>query len=115
MTGARAHIVVAGGGVAGIETALALRELVGHRIRVTMLSPEEQFLYRPVTVGEAFERSEARAYPLSELVGEEVHVVPAALAGVDTAARDAVTDTADVVPYDFLVVAAGARPRPPFP
>lgn len=114
MSGVRTHVVVAGGGVAGIETALALHELVGHRIRVTMLSPEKQFLYRPVTVGEAFERSEARAYSLSELLGDQVQVLPGALASVDVDARDAVTDTADIVPYDFLVVAAGARPRAPF-
>jgi len=67
----RLHVVIAGGGVAAVEALLALRALAGHWIEVTMISPEREFLYRPVTVAEAFDRGEARAYPLAEIVASE--------------------------------------------
>jgi sulfide:quinone oxidoreductase len=35
----RTHIVIAGGGVAAVETLLALRELAGHRIEITLVAP----------------------------------------------------------------------------
>jgi len=64
----RLHVVIAGGGVAAVETLLALRELAGQRVEITLLSPEREFLYRPVTVAEAFERGEARTYALAEIL-----------------------------------------------
>src|SRR5579864_119068 len=62
------HVVIAGGGVAGMEAMLALHELAGHRVQVTIVSRQRQFLYRPVTVAEAFDRGEARTYALAEMV-----------------------------------------------
>jgi len=52
----RLHVVIAGGGVAALETLLALRALAGHLIDVTLISPTPEFVYRPVTVAEAFDR-----------------------------------------------------------
>lgn len=70
-SGHRVHVVIAGGGVAAVETMLALRQLASHRVTITILSPEREFLYRPVTVAEAFDRGEARAYSLGEMVEHE--------------------------------------------
>ena len=61
----RLRVLVAGGGVAALEVLLALRELAGRRVEVTLLSPDREFVYRPVTVAEAFGRGEARSYPLA--------------------------------------------------
>ena len=41
------HVLVAGGGVVGLETLLALRDLAGERVRCTLLTPEPDFVYRP--------------------------------------------------------------------
>jgi sulfide:quinone oxidoreductase len=57
--------VIGGGGVAAVETLLALRALAGQRVDVTVVSPERELLYRPVTVAEAFDRAQARAYDLA--------------------------------------------------
>ena len=62
---ARLRVVIGGGGVAAIEALLALRALCGRRVEVTLISPEHEFLYRPVTVAEAFERAQARTYSTS--------------------------------------------------
>ena len=50
----RAHVVIAGGGVAGIETALALADLAAGRATVELLAPEPDFVYRPLLVEEPF-------------------------------------------------------------
>jgi sulfide:quinone oxidoreductase len=114
MKRARAHVVIAGGGVAAIEALLALRELAAHRVDVTLLSPEPEFLYRPVTVAEAFGRGEARSYDLEEVVGID-GLVRDSLVRVEPDQRIGVTSEGDRIPYDALVVAAGAIATPPLP
>jgi sulfide:quinone oxidoreductase len=46
------RVLVAGGGVAGREGLLALRDIAGDRVELTLLSPEEEFVYRPMAVAE---------------------------------------------------------------
>jgi sulfide:quinone oxidoreductase len=113
MAGERPHVVIAGGGVAGIEALLALRELVGHRVRITLIAPEREFLYRPVTVGEAFDRARARGYALAEIVGDDRHgeLVCDALERVEAGEHIAVTRSGTQIGYDVLVIAAGATAR----
>ena len=48
------HVLVAGGGVAALEAALALRALADERLHVELLAPEPQFWYRPLAVAEPF-------------------------------------------------------------
>jgi sulfide:quinone oxidoreductase len=113
----RLHVVIAGGGVAALETLLALRALAGHLLDVTLLSPTTEFIYRPVTVAEAFDRAEARAYDLAEILadqggGELIHDT---LADVESRSRIAVTGRGRRISFDVLVVAAGAVPHAPFP
>jgi sulfide:quinone oxidoreductase len=113
----RVHVLIAGGGVAAVEALLALSELAGPRVEITLLSPERDFLYRPVTVGEAFGRSEARAYSLEEIVAARGHarVVSDTLAGVEADTHVARTGRGEAIGYDALVVAAGAIARDPLP
>ena len=113
----REQVVIVGGGVAAIEALLALHDLVGHRIGITMIAPEREFLYRPVTVAEAFERGEARAYPLEEIAryAGGRRLLTDAVSRVEADERVAVTVGGVRVAYDRLIVASGARSRPPFP
>ena len=64
-------MLIAGGGVAALETLLALRSLAAHLVDVTLVSPTPQFVYRPVTVAEAFDRAQARVYDLAEILAEQ--------------------------------------------
>ena len=111
----RRRVLIAGGGVAALETLLALRELAGRRVRLMLLSPEREFLLRAVTVAEAFERAEARSYDLEDIVGGDEHgqLVRDSLRGVDPSARIAITSTGGRIGYDVLVVAIGAITRRP--
>ena len=66
------------GGVAGLEAALALRELAGDRIAATLLSGVPEFVYRPLRVTEPFGGAVARHYPLDEIVRDAGLCTPAA-------------------------------------
>ncbi len=48
------RVVVAGGGVAALEAALALRELAEERVEIELVGPEPHFWYRPLSVAEPF-------------------------------------------------------------
>jgi len=113
----RLHVVIAGGGVAALETLLALRALAGHLIDVTLISPTPEFVYRPVTVAEAFDRAEARVYDLAEILADQGggELILDALADVEARGRIAVTVDGRRISFDVLVVATGAVPGVPFP
>ena len=110
----RVRVLIAGGGVAGLETLLALRVLAGRRVAVTLLAPEAQFVVRATTVGEPFDRAQGRRLDLAEVAAEhEADLVAGSLRSVDVAAHVAVTDAGARLPFDMLVVAAGAVPTAP--
>ena len=60
------RVLIAGGGVAGLEALLALRDLAGDRVELTLLSPETEFVYRPMAVAEPFGRGRADRHPLAD-------------------------------------------------
>jgi sulfide:quinone oxidoreductase len=113
----RLRVVIVGGGVAALETLLALRTLAGGLVELTLICSEREFLYRPVTVAEAFDRGEARAYGLAEIVEGDCRatLIKDALTHVDADAKMVVTGSGQRVAFDALVVAAGAVATEPFP
>jgi sulfide:quinone oxidoreductase len=107
------NVVIAGGGVAGLEAALALRDVAGERIALTLVAPDPDFVYRPVAVREPFAYGAARRYPLKEIAHEvNAELVEDGFAWVDTAARVAHTDEGKQLAYDALILALGARAHP---
>jgi sulfide:quinone oxidoreductase len=112
----RKRVVIAGGGVAALEALLALRSLAGHQVEITLVAPEPEFLYRPTTVGEAFGRSQARAYSLQVIADDLGHaLIQSSITAVEPDEHFLLTADGDRVPYDALVVATGAMPRPWLP
>ena len=86
------RVLVAGGGVAGLETLLALRDLAGDRVETSLLSPEDEFVYRPMAVGEPFSRGHAQRHRLDAIARHlGARLIRGSLAEVDDGARVAVT------------------------
>ena len=48
------RVAIVGGGVAGVETLLALSDLAGDRVEQTLVAPTPDFLYKPLLVEELF-------------------------------------------------------------
>jgi sulfide:quinone oxidoreductase len=113
----RLQVVIVGGGVAALEALLALRALAGRRVDVTMISPVREFVYRPVTVAEAFDVAEARSYDLAEILADQDggELVLDMLGAVDVAEGAAVTASGRRIRFDALIIATGAIPRAAVP
>jgi len=103
-------VLIAGGGVAGLEAAFALRELAGERVSVTVLAPASEFVYRPNAVKEPFTRGYAHRYPLAALAAEAgAELVHDALDRVDVDRRLAYTTAGAELSYDALLLGLGAQ------
>src|SRR5215207_4605514 len=111
--GNRVNVVIAGGGVAALEAALALRALAEDRVGVELLAPEPHFWYRPLAVAEPFELGEVRHFQLSKLAAEAGATFSRGeLVSVDAARRLAYTSPGGAVPYSVLLIACGAVSKP---
>lgn len=87
------RVVIAGGGVAAVETLLALRALPGgDGLDVTVVAPGRELVYRPLSVGEPFGGPLLRRYPLDEICADRgARFVQAAVVAVDGDARTVMT------------------------
>ena len=109
------RVLIAGGGVAALEAALALRALAEERVSVELLGPEPHFWYRPLSVAEPFALGESRHFELAELVPKaSASFSLGELLGVDAERREAHTSVG-TLPYDVLLVACGALPAAAVP
>lgn len=106
------RVVVAGGGVAALETAVALRRLAGEFVDVEILAPSREFVYRPLAVAEPFARGEVQRFDLERLAaGCGARHRLGSLRSVDAEKREIRTNRDVPIRYDALVLALGAAPR----
>ena len=109
----RTRVLVAGGGVAALEAAIALEKLAGDLVDVELLSPDEYFSYRPLAVTLPFDAEAPVRFELSELARRVgASVTRGALTGIDAWRKQAHTSTNHEIDYDVLLVACGALPMP---
>ena len=109
-------VVIAGGGVAAMEAALALRNLAGDRVEVTICSPRRNFVYRPYSVGVPYGASHVATYDLERLAtAAGARYRSDSIASVNREARLAVTHDGESIPYGDLIVCPGAKLYWPVP
>lgn len=110
-TASALRVLIAGGGVAGLETMLALRALAEDRVEIELLAPEPHYWYRALAVAEPFGAGRVHRFELAELASaSKARFTPAELASVDPDAHVARTSQGLEIEYDVLVVALGATP-----
>jgi sulfide:quinone oxidoreductase len=108
-SGEKTHVVIAGGGVAALEAALALQDMASELVTVELIAPELHFWYRPLSVAEPFGLGESLRYELAMLAERAgATYTPGTLEAVDADRHVARTSVGDI-PYDVLLVATGAR------
>jgi sulfide:quinone oxidoreductase len=104
-------ILVAGGGVSGLETVLALQSLAPGCFDIDVLAPERHFVHRQPTIGAPFEPIRPIRSELSAIAEDrDFDLTRDALDSVDAAYREVVTQGGDRMAYDVLVLALGAQP-----
>ena len=104
------RVVVAGGGVGGVEAVLALRDLAGDALEIDLVAPERTFVYRALSVAEPFGYERAQQVPLGRLHRTHgVQVRRDTLESVRPDVKEVTLGDGSVVRYDALVLALGAR------
>jgi sulfide:quinone oxidoreductase len=106
-------VIVVGGGVAGLEAALALADLAPDRTDVTVVARNAEFVYRPMAVREPFAYGAARRYPLAPIVRDAgARLLRGELGGIDPGRRAIDTKEGERIEYDALLLAVGAKAVP---
>jgi sulfide:quinone oxidoreductase len=106
------RVLIAGGGVAGLEAMIALRCLAGDRVSVTLLAPEHEFVLRALSVQDPFARPTPRHYDLAAMCADHgAAFVRDALESVEPTAHAVTTRSGARLAYDDLIVAVGAHPQ----
>ena len=106
------NVLIAGAGVAALEAALALRDLAPGDVKVQLLAPETDFVYRPLAVAEPFRVAETRRFPLGVLAaaaGAELR--HGTLTAVEPDRKTVLLADGERVEYDVLLLALGTKPR----
>jgi sulfide:quinone oxidoreductase len=108
--GGASRVVIAGGGVAAVEAALALRDLAGDRVTLTIATASPDFVYRPFAVVRPFLPEPTYELELAQIasdVGAEI-VVDTAV-GVEPEHSRMLLSAHEPLAYDALLIAVGAR------
>ncbi len=103
-------VLIVGGGVAGLEGMLALRDLAGDIAEVELLAPRRNFSYRPMAVGEPFGAGRVIDFDLEDLAiraGGSFRLGSAIALDADRCC--VVIRDGSEIPYDYLLLAPGTR------
>lgn len=107
---ARRRLIVAGGGVGGLEGALALRAVAGDLPTIELICPEPEFVYQAMSVVEPFGYARPARLPLDGLARDRgVHHRRDTVTAVDADRRAVTLAGGERVEYDALLVAVGGR------
>jgi NADH dehydrogenase len=105
----RPRVVILGAGFGGLSAALALR---GVPVDVTIIDRRNYHLFQPLLyqVATAGLSPADIASPIRSILSSQrnASVLMERVTGIDTAAREVVTESRRI-PYDYLIVATGAR------
>jgi sulfide:quinone oxidoreductase len=107
------RVLIAGGGAAGLETMMALRTLAGERVDLTLIAPDDEFVYRPLSAEPPFTVARGRQVALSRAARDaNAGFLATTVDAVDGEARIARLADGGAHPYDALVLAVGAEAMP---
>ena len=108
----RFAVLIAGGGVAALEAVLRLHRLAGDRVDITVLAPNDEFVYRALSVREPFSRGAPEPHPVGPLLDHAgASWVRDSLTSVDAPRQVVRTAGGSELSFDALLIAVGARPQ----
>ena len=109
------RVKIIGGGVAGLETALALADLAPSLAEVCLITPDPDFVYKPLFVEEPFTGKPPPQFALEPLLADlaGTTVVQGCRCDRSEGARDHL-EGGHELGYDLLVVVLGGVPRTAF-
>jgi sulfide:quinone oxidoreductase len=105
-------LCVVGAGTAGLEGLLCARDRLGPDAELRLIAPNREFRYRPTSPDSLFRPARERGIAIDKVVAmARAEWVADCAEVVHPAERFLLTRDGDTVGFDFLLLAAGARPR----
>jgi sulfide:quinone oxidoreductase len=105
------RIIIAGGGIAGLEALIALRGHLGSTAEIELLEANTHLVERQRAVAEPFGAGPAPRFDLVRIAADHgAHLRPDRLSSVDCEQRRIRTVRGDTLDYDALLVAVGGTP-----
>lgn len=105
-------IVIIGASTGGLPAAYEIKEMLGNKHEVTVISNTETFHFVPsnpwVAVGWR-KRKNISFYLKPYLEKKEIKFIPEAAQRIDAQKNEVITSVGTVVPYDYLVIATGPK------
>lgn len=115
MQSPKPKVRIVGGGVAGLEAVLALADLAPGLAETTLVTPDPEFVYKPLTIEDAFTDRPAPRYELGPLLEPSgATLLLGSLESVNPGERSIRLVGGEVLAYDALIICVGARPRPAY-
>jgi sulfide:quinone oxidoreductase len=109
------RVVIAGGGVAALESLMALHDLGEHQFQLTLVAPEDDFVLRPMSIAVPFSVGRVTHVPLAKVCERfGARRVRAGVESVDPDRRYVRGSDGTEIDYDVLVLATGAIARPAY-
>lgn len=107
-----AHLVVIGGGTAGIGVIASILKRTKH-FSITLIEPGDQHFYQPAwtLVGGGLFASEKTRRPMKSVIPAGVRWVKAMAQQVHPEAQTVETAAGETISYDFLIIASGLMLR----
>lgn len=104
------RVLVAGGGIAGLELLTALRDLAGDKVDVTLVAPDREFVYKPLLIKEPFTSTPPSQIELTGIAEKlDATYIHAGLEAVDAGAHTARLSDGSEVGYDVAAICVGAK------
>lgn len=106
------NIVILGGGIGGISAAFELKDALGDKHDIVLVSDQDNFEFTPSNpwVAVKWRKPEAIRLDLRELMPKHgIRFVGAAAKRVQPESHDLLLENDEVLSYDFLVIASGPR------
>jgi sulfide:quinone oxidoreductase len=111
MSEPRIRVLIAGGGVAGLEALHGLHALAGDRVELTFIAPHDEFVYRPLEVEKPYGVGRIRRVPMTQAADQAgADLLAGTLESVDPEHKVVKTSDGTQVEYDALLLAVGATP-----
>ena len=109
------RVIVAGGGIAGLEALFALRALAGEHVELTLVCPQDHFSYRPLAIAKPLALGAPRDTPLTAAARDaDARFVQDSLEAVDAGRQMVTLGSGETLEYDALLLALGAASVPAF-
>ncbi|MCA9771495.1 MAG: FAD-dependent oxidoreductase [Myxococcales bacterium] len=108
------RVVIVGSSFAGMTAAIELKEKLGDRHEIVVLSKDDQFLFMPSLIWVPFGLRAAKdiTFPLAPIYKKKgIEFIHTAVTEIDLHARRVVTEDGESPDYDYLVIATGPTPN----